>query len=240
MRAGGLGLLLAGLVGTSGCLGFLHPVEAIPHAEAAPECRQLPESCRDHVYIFLMNGLDPVNYGNLTGLRDYIKEQGFGKVYYGQLYHSRRFTGEIRKIAHEDPQAHFVLVGFSLGSNAVHEIAQAVKPEGIHIDLLVFLSSNHPLMIMSQQPPANVGRAVNILTDGVMGWMGELAYAKNVHLTHTLHFGSPTHPTTLHTLAGELRAVAVRVALEQPPEIPAPGTAWTWPADMSTQTIAGQ
>jgi hypothetical protein len=236
MRAGGLGLLLASLVGASGCFGFLHPVGATSHSG----CLELPQSCRDHVHVFLMNGLDPVNYGNLTGLRDYIQELGFCKVYYGQLYHSRRFTTEIRKIAQEDPQAHFALVGFSLGANGVLDIAEAVKPAGIHIDLLVFLSSNHPLMVMSQQPPANVGRVVNILTDGVMGWMGKLGYAKNVHLTHTLHFGSPTHPTTLQTLARELRAVAVRVALEQPPEISAPGPAWTWPPAMSTQTIAGQ
>jgi hypothetical protein len=174
------------------------------------------------MYIFLMNGLDPLNYANLTGLRDYLHDQGSIKSYYGQLYHYWWFTSEIRKLAREDPDGRFILVGFSLGANVVHAVAEAVKPDGIHIDLLVFLSSNHPLKRMPKEAPENVGRTVNILTGGLMGSLGELGYAENVRLSRTLHFGSPTHPTTLQTLSQELRAVSARGIVPLPHETPRP------------------
>src|SRR5438034_10131305 len=82
----------------AGCLGFLHPVD-MPYAKQLTEpCQSVPRCCRDHVYIFMVNGLDPWNYGNLTGVRDYIQELGFNKTYYGQVYHVWWFNAEIRRI----------------------------------------------------------------------------------------------------------------------------------------------
>jgi hypothetical protein len=221
-RAGGFGLVVASLVGLSGCLGFLHPVDASPDSEPPEDCRQLPKCCRDHIYVFLMNGLDPFNYGNLTGLRDYLLVQGISRTYYGQLYHYWWFTSEIRRIARQDPDAHFVLVGFSLGANVVHEIAEVVKPDGIHIDLVVFLSGNHPIKDIPKERPENVGRVLNLLADGLMGNRGELDYAENVRLIDTLHFGAPTHPTTVQYLSRELGALAATVPVEPSGKTPSP------------------
>ena len=69
--------LLAGMVlGASGCMNFIHPV-GTPPPEQAECCRSLPKCGRDHVYIFLVHGMDPLDYANLNGLCDFIHELGF-------------------------------------------------------------------------------------------------------------------------------------------------------------------
>jgi hypothetical protein len=215
------GFLAVGLAGVSGCMGFLHPVETPPPAQVEP-CQTLPKCCRDHVYVFLLNGLDPFNYANLTGLRDYLNHLGVAKTYYGQIYHFWSFTHEIRRIHKEDPEARFVLIGFSVGVNLADGVARSVQADGIHIDLLVYLSGNHPVMPMPGGRPDNVDRVVNILAAGVMNGRGQRDWAENVRLASTMHFGSPTHPMTLERLAQELTAVAATVPVTEwlPPAPP--------------------
>jgi hypothetical protein len=215
------GLLGLGLAALTGCLGFLHPC-APPKAEIAQPCLALPKCCRGHVYVFLMNGLDPMNYGNLTGLRDYLQALGFCKTYYGQLYHVWWFEKEIRRLHQEDPDSHFVLIGFSLGCNMVHDIAVAMKADGISIDLLVFLSGNHPVAPMPHERPDNVGKVVNLLASGVMATRGQRDWADNIRLTSTWHFGSPTHPTTLDLLTQELAVITQSVPVAEPLEMGKP------------------
>src|SRR5262249_14970241 len=156
-------------------------------AQVAEPCQAVPKACRGHVHVFLMNGLDPMNYGNLIGLRDYLQELGFCKTYYGQLYHLWWFESEIRRLHTEDADAHFALIGFSLGSNVVYEIARAVERYGVHIDLLVFLSGNHFASPMPHRRPENVGKVVNLLASGVMASRGERDWAENVRLDSTMH-----------------------------------------------------
>src|SRR5437763_11677820 len=81
------GLLLAlTLLGSTGCLSFCHPIDPIAPEQAAP-AQALPEACRHHVYVFFIHGLDPLDFANLSGVRDYVQSLGFIKTYYGQLYH---------------------------------------------------------------------------------------------------------------------------------------------------------
>ena len=89
-------LILVGLLtGAGGCLSCLNPVHPPDEALIQP-CHELPKYCRDHVYVFFLNGFDPINYGNLTGIREYVDTLGFHKTYYGQLYHVSYFADEIR------------------------------------------------------------------------------------------------------------------------------------------------
>src|SRR5256885_1102276 len=46
--------------------------EQIP--AAAPD---LAQARRDHVHVFLVNGVDPLNYGDMAGLGDHIRQLGF-------------------------------------------------------------------------------------------------------------------------------------------------------------------
>ena len=63
------GILLAAvaLAGMSGCMSFLHPIEPLTPQQctafqACPSCSQ------GHVYIFMVHGLDPLDYANLAGV----------------------------------------------------------------------------------------------------------------------------------------------------------------------------
>ncbi len=210
-------LLVFLLSAGAGCC-YLHPIHA-PQPEVLAACQSLPRCCKDHVHIFLLNGLDPMNYGNLTGLRDYVQSLGFHQTYYGQIYHYWWFQSQIRRIHREDPEAHFVLVGFSVGVNLADFLARSLKPEGVYFDAIVFLSGNHPLAPMPSEPPANAGRVVNILADGLMGSWGERDWAEDIRLAGSWHFDTPSHPETLQALAEVLDQVgeAVPEVISEPP-----------------------
>src|SRR2546422_4435526 len=121
-----LACLLAAVLASTGCMSFVHPVDVPPEAQAEP-CQVPPTCSRDHVYVFFIHGLDPLDIANLNGVRDYVHKLGFHKTYYGQLYHKAYFEKKAISIHKEDPDARFVLVGFSFGANMVRSIAQALK-----------------------------------------------------------------------------------------------------------------
>jgi hypothetical protein len=195
----------------AGCLGKLHPVPP-PTPEELHACAAVPQPCRNHVYVFLVHGLDPLDYANLTGVREHLNALGYIKTYQGQLYHGCHFAREIRRLHADDPDARFALVGFSLGANVARDIANAVADDGIHIDLLVYLGGN-TLDNDPEDRPANVGKVVNILARGWV-WNGaDIADAENVEYTDVYHFGSPTHPHTLEVLSRELLAAAGNVPI---------------------------
>ncbi len=210
-----LGALAAG----PGCLSYVHRIPPPPPAVAAP-CLAAPRYGRDHVYVFMVHGLDPFNLANLSGLRDYVQGLGFGKTYYGQLYHVEYFRDEIRKIHETDPEAHFVLIGFSFGANVVRSLANMARDDGVTIDLLVYLGGN-TLGNTDRDQPENVQRVVNVLALGAI-WNGaQMDRAENINVTDVLHFGSPTHPRTLEALARNLAEVAAEVPVPAPTDDPA-------------------
>jgi hypothetical protein len=158
----------------------------------------------------MIHGLDPFDYANFSGLRDYLHTLGFNNTYYGQLYHAGHFKGEVRRIHREDPEARFVLIGFSFGANMVRSIAQDVKSEGIRIPLLVYLGGN-TLENTPEDHPDNADRLVNILANGWI-WNGaQFDDAENINEDDVHHFGSPTHPRTLEALTREITEVASSV-----------------------------
>jgi hypothetical protein len=204
----------AGLFSSAGCLSFIHPVEPAP-AELAGACRELPHCCRNHVHIFLVHGLDPLDSANLSGLCKHMHELGFNNTHYGQLYHAWFLEKEIRRVHHEDAEARFVLIGFSFGANVVRSITQHVKDEGIRVDLLVYLGGN-TLDNVPYDRPDNTGHIVNILASGCI-WNGAwLDGATNIHETDVWHFGSPCHPETVEILNEHLLALAASVPAPTP------------------------
>jgi len=222
-RALGLGLLAAACLGGTGCLSFLHPVEPAP-PDIHATCLAYPPCCRDHVYIFLVHGVDPFDWANMAGVRDYVQELGFRKTYYGQAYHTLKFDREMRQIRAEDPSARFVLVGFSLGANMVRYLANSAQDDQIPIDLLVYFGGN-TLHNEAYDQPDNAVRIVNVLASGAI-WNGAwMDRAENIHETDVYHFGSPAHPYSIQTLARELAVVAEHVEVKDdgPPPPPATG-----------------
>jgi hypothetical protein len=222
------------LFGPAGCMSFLHPVDR-PAPEQLAGCEQLPKACRQQVYVFFIHGVDPLDYANLSGVRDYVQSLGFIKTYYGQLYHTSYFTDEIRKVHAREPEARFALVGFSFGANMVRNIANAVRDEGIAIDLVVYLGGN-TLTNAEEDRPANVQRIVNVLATGWV-WNGAtMDNAENINYDNVWHFGSPTHPHTLDVLARELTDVAARVPYVE--RVPGPAQAGPTTRPVVPQTSA--
>jgi hypothetical protein len=198
-------LIVAALASASGCFHL----QAFQAADAAcvEACHVLPQCARSHVYIFLVNGVDPINCANLTGMRDYLQSLGFIKTYYGQLYHTHYYTKEIRRLHCEDPDARFVLIGFSCGATTVRIIAQSVKHDGISIDLLVYVSGAC-LKNAPRDYPENVHRVINIQADSCIGYTPSLNGAENTRLCKVGHFAAPSHHFTQETLVRELTAIA--------------------------------
>ncbi len=218
-------LLAAVCLGTGpGCLSFVHSLD-VPPREQLLQGEMVPAPCRNRVHVFLIHGMDPLDLANLNGLTEYIQALGYIKTHYGQLYHLWEFKNELRRVHKEDPEARFVLIGFSFGANMVRQLANAVKDEGIVIDLLVYLGGN-TLENTPPNQPDHVVHIVNILAAGCI-WNGaQMDRADNLHFTNVWHFGSPTHPGTRKVLARELAVVARRVPVEKvlpPPPPPSPG-----------------
>ncbi len=210
LRRLGVGMLAAlSLTAGQGCLSFVHSLD-VPSKEQMALGETVPEPSRNRVHVFLVHGMDPFDLANMNGLTEYIQKLGYLKTHYGQLFHVWEFKNEMRRIHKSDPQARFVLIGFSFGANLVRSVANAVKDDGIAVDLLVYLGGN-TLENKPETQPDNVLHIVNILAVGCI-WNGaQLDRADNVQYDNVLHFGSPTHPRTREMLARELSAVAARV-----------------------------
>ncbi|HEY8503538.1 MAG TPA: hypothetical protein VIL46_03075, partial [Gemmataceae bacterium] len=73
-------LVLGVLAASPGCMTCLRPVPCPPEQVLAQ--RTVPQASRDSVYIFLVNGIDPLDAGNLAGLREYLYATGYPKVYH--------------------------------------------------------------------------------------------------------------------------------------------------------------
>jgi hypothetical protein len=199
----------------SGCMSFLHPVDPGANQNVS-FCMDLPEYSRSHVYVFLIHGLDPLDYADLRGVRDYLHELGFKKIYYGQLYHTVYFEKELLKIHRQEPEARFVVIGFSLGASMARDVAMAAKEQGVPIDLLVYLCGT-ALFESDRERPDNVHRIVNILPR--VQWNADSFpdEIETIREPGIWHFAAPTQPQTLDALAHEIAAVAGAVPVPQPP-----------------------
>lgn len=201
--------LACGVYVSAGCQHLMtHEVDK--PADPVRACLDAPPCCRDHVYVYLIHGTDPLDFANLTGLNAHLRELGYRKTYLGQLYHRNDVIRDVRHVQETDPDARFVLIGFSLGSNMARDVAHAVRPDGIQFDLLVYLGGN-TLEDLPRDRPENASKLVNILAQGWI-WNGTtFPDAENIHLPDVYHFGSPMHPYTRAMLARELAVVATRV-----------------------------
>ena len=215
------GLLALVLPGLGGCLCWVHPVPA-PAPELAACCRDVPLPCRSRVHVFFLQGVDPLDASNLEGVRSQVRDLGFIKTWFGQSYHAFHFAEQIRKLHRDDPEARFVLVGFSLGAQFAHKLARELENDPITIDLLVSVEGVTEGTAPGPRPE-NVLRVVGLVACEAIDVLPRLPSDEQVDLPDVRHFGAPTHPTTLALLASELAEVARRVPLVEPPLPPPPG-----------------
>ena len=141
LRSLGPWCLAATLLGQVGCLTCCHPVPP-PMPEQVMACHTVPSCCRGHVYVFLVDGLDPVRFCNFAGLHHYLTDLGYLNTYHGEMYHCYWFDAEIRRIHKEDPDARFVIVGHGCVRKVARSLACGLQDENIAINLLVFVDGS--------------------------------------------------------------------------------------------------
>ena len=222
-------------------LGFFHPLQ-VPGQPIRAECAAIPAADRDHVYIFFINGADPFYVGNLNGLCAYVKSLGFNQCEVGQMYATRSFYRKITRIKASDPEAKFVVFGYSLGANLAVMLTHWLKDDGINVDLLVYLGAD---MVYpgERARPDNAMRIMNIMGHGSIWFGGDLFIrdidmdgAQNLHLDAG-HFSLPSQAETITTLVQEIVSVANRPAGMPPPENAPPAPAIRAKAEETEQPM---
>src|SRR5438128_10566997 len=126
----------AWLPALTGCLSFVHPIEPPSHGQCQA-CQAVPGDCREHVHIFLLHGLDPLDCANLSGLRDYLVDLGFKNTHYGQCFSGCWFKDKIAEADRCDPEARFAVIGFCVGARAAQSIAERLTEETVPVHLLI-------------------------------------------------------------------------------------------------------
>jgi hypothetical protein len=197
-----------------------HTAFADYHA-AAREPKPGPARCqRDRVHVFVFNGNDPVALGDLTGLRDQLNACGYLKVNYGQLFHGGTFEAEARAVRCADPDARFVVVGYSFGAGTAEGMASRLAASGVPIDGLVEIAPVYLPWSASPVPVAGVARRVVVTPARIDP---EVAFgAEVVRVPGTGHFSVPTHPATARAVLDLLDAAAARVPVDPEPPLSLP------------------
>jgi len=212
-----LGLLTI-LTFLPGCMICANPVTAPPTAEHR-EIVLAPQCCRNGVHVFLINGIDPLDCGNLSGLRRYLNEHGFPKTYHGEAYHCGWYRREILRIREQYPEDRIAVVAFDWGATIASKLVRELNDQHIAVDLVVLLD---PKGLAGDEkfpcPKVFNLRAESGLTDTVI-----ISGAENITVAESSHFGVPTHPLTIELLHKELNALAMGVPqILGPLEPPAP------------------
>ena len=208
------GLLAAGPAhGASIPGGLLHPVPGPPPCLLAA-CQALPDCARDHVYIYLINGLDPLELLNFRGVQDYIQALGFCHAYYGQMWHVPACLRHIRRTQAADPQARFVLIGDSLGANLARDMTCWLQEDGIPVQVLIYLGGD-TVFNKRKNRPANACRVVNVRAWGLVFLGGGLCNGQEIDgcANYRLpgfvrHANVPQNPYWLNLLGRELYLAA--------------------------------
>ncbi len=205
------------VVGASGCLGLAKKVGS-PPLEIAEVCASLPAEARGKVYLFLINGLDPFQAGDLEGVRNYVHQLGFRKTYLGQMYHQGYFGREMLRLHAEDPDARFIVVGFDRGAETARALAEQMSRSEVPIDALLLLSPNglEGFTVQAGQIP----RIVSIAPDDPNRDVPLPPFAESIRLQELSPTQIPGHSVTLDLLTRALTESASRVPVAAPLDRP--------------------
>jgi hypothetical protein len=206
--------LLVLIAGSTGCLHCFHPTPE-PAREQVEAAKQIPTPAKGGVYLFLLNGLDPLEIGNLSGVREYVNCLGFGKVYYGQIYHSHWFLDEMRRIRSECPESRFIVLGYEHGAEAAKKLVGTATGEGIEVDELIYLE---PKGVGPSAVDAASGcrRVLTIQSSRWFGHPSAPAGSESIVIPHTSLYGIPTHPVVLEILVSQMQELAGTIPLVAP------------------------
>ncbi|MDB5312160.1 MAG: hypothetical protein JWO38_6362 [Gemmataceae bacterium] len=186
-------------------------VEPSAKAELQPVCPAQPAPA-EHVYVYLVNGADPLRIAGLGQLADQLRQGGYPHTRVVSWFEARAFEREIRGIHQTDPAARFVLIGYSAGTYAVKGTAERLLRNGVPVAMVGYVGGDYLRSTAASRLPG-VARVVNVTGDGYLLTGRNLFFngtdvtgARNVRLAGTRHYDLPNHPDTFATLYGELTA----------------------------------
>jgi pimeloyl-ACP methyl ester carboxylesterase len=157
----------------------------------------------------MINGLTilPHVFGSMNRVAPFVEKLGFPRPKVASHYWRWSFQSDIRQIHQADPDARFVLVGYSIGASVACSMAETLGRDGIFIDLLVYIDAHSFIHDFTKRPP-NVGRIVSINSSAPF-FSGKCRAGEECYQVDTmLHLATPRQETTLHILAHELTELA--------------------------------
>jgi len=199
-----------------GCMYIFNPMPD-PPSDAKQLSEQLPCFSRDGVYIFLINGADPLDCGNFYSIRDFLNKLGFLRSYYGECCQGSWLVDEIKLLHKEKPKARIVVIGYGLGADAALEIAEAGAKAGASIDMLMYLEPRG--FSFKQVPDTNndIRKVVVVRRETEHPHDSEIRGAEVISTSGWCRHLVPTHPATLDAIATELTNLAMLVPVPNPP-----------------------
>jgi hypothetical protein len=207
--------IAAAALSLSGCFGLFHPLHVKPSA-LPPDAGPVAAPGREHVHVVFINGLDPFYVGNLTGLCEYVRGLGFPGTHLYQFWETESAHREVLRLRSQDPEARFVLVGFSLGANYVRKLANELNDDHVPVELLVYLGGDTVRDGPHSRPP-NVRRVANLMGNGLIFLGRNVAFcgediegALNHRQKRGRHICLPSRKQTIDLLSAELLAAADR------------------------------
>lgn len=205
-------VLIVALLGSmTGCLTFMNPMPE-PACQVSDQLRTIPKECRSGVYVFMVNGNDPLHCANLKGVREYLSHLGFTRVYFGEISHEAWMAEELVCTNRDYPGSRFVVVGFEYGADSARRIAEAGLNRGATIDLLLYLEPRGSFYNLPLADAA-IRRTVVVQNDKGLSTPAPLDNAEKIVVNTHTRYAVPTHPEVIDLLTNELTEIASAIPI---------------------------
>jgi hypothetical protein len=191
-----------------GCSSEVNPVQA-PPPDVVARCEGLRSTYRSHVHILVINGFDPIEVTNASGLAHFLEKSGFPNVYYVSQWKAYKYQQRIHDIKQTDPSARVAFICYSMGVSFGRKLAIQLKEQGTPVDLVIYLDSfafNH----FPEHSPDDALHIVNIITEPRLGIFGSepLPGATNYQFLGLRHVKVPSDSRIVERVLEELIALS--------------------------------
>ena len=146
-------------------LALIAGVGVLPLQDATTQTmRRAPAVEVEHAQIYLIRGLFGVFSSGMEQMAAQLKAQGYSNVSLWSWTDVDQIAADIISGHQNGDNAHVILIGHSLGSNAVVQVADRIGAQGIPVDLAVTFDITEGLRV-----PLNVERFINFYQNNGFG-----------------------------------------------------------------------